>query len=281
MNLKTGITILCTSITVAFTATASAAGIPEVDGNRYYELPRYYNSEISVSEAYLAMEHSKDFRHAKGPKPVLIDVRSLREYASGHPDDAYNVPFPTVSGMGGDAAQTPQKLYDEVYRIVKGNLDTPIMTLCRTGHRSVNAGNILARPDLFDVVGQPFTNVRNIWQGFVGQPLYAFTSSNITLMTSTYTTDSGDVLTVLNGGPFKLDLNNDNWLNDDYADVYKETKDVNPDKDGWRNFAGLPWTTKIQKPLAYERDLSEYAALYLTPCTPSLPECIPSAPPAP
>jgi len=258
MNLKTRITILGAAVAIALTATASASGIPEVDGNRYYELPRYYKSEISVSEAYLAMEHSKDFRHSRREaKPVLIDVRSLREYASGHPEDAYNVPYPTVSGLGGDPAQTPEKLYWEVYDIVHGDVDTPIMTLCRTGHRSVLAGNILADPESYGISGPAFTNVRNIWEGFVGQPRYAFTGGNITLML-----DSEGKLV---GGPYPLDLNNDGVLNSDTADVYTQTKDANPDKDGWRNFAALPWSKKIQRPLAYERDPTLYKALNLTP----------------
>ena len=43
------------------------------------------------------------------------------------------------------------------------------------------------------------------------------------------------------GGPYPLDLNNDGVVQtEDTADVYTETKDANPDKDGWRNFAGLP-----------------------------------------
>jgi hypothetical protein len=65
--------------------------------------------------------------------------------------------------------------------------------------------------------------------------------------------------------PSALDLNNDGEINVDYADVHVETKDANPDKDGWRNFAGLPWTTKIRKPLAYFQDPSLYDALNLTP----------------
>ncbi len=253
MSIKSSITILSAAIAVVVTATASA-DLPQ-DGNRYFDLPRFYESEISVSEAYLAMEHSKDFVHAKGPKPVLIDVRSLREYASGHPEDAYNVPYPTVSGMGGDAAQTPQKLYDEVYRIVKGRVDTPIMTLCRTGHRSVLAGNILADPGSYGITGPAFTHVRNIWEGFVGQPKYAFKTG----------TDSLELF-IDNGVAYgyKLDLNNDGVINSDTADVFTQTKDANPDKDGWRNFAGLPWTTQIQKPLAYERDMGKYS-LGLTP----------------
>lgn len=47
--------------------------------------------------------------------------------------------------------------------------------------------------------------------------------------------------------------------------MYTQTKDANPDKDGWRNFARLPWTSRILVPLAYEQDLSHYAALGLTP----------------
>jgi rhodanese-related sulfurtransferase len=257
MNLKAGIGILGAVFAVALTATASADGPP--DGNRYYSLTRAYLSEISVSEAYLAMEHSKDYKHAKGPKPVLIDVRTLREYASGHPEDAYNVPFPHIVTAND---QDPLKLYQEVYRIVKGRMDTPIMTLCRTGHRSVLAGNILADPESNDATKgmglKPFTNVRNIWEGFVGQPKYAFKtgSDNIELDVN----NDGVI-----DGPYQLDLNNDGKINSDTADVYMETKDANPDKDGWRNFANLPWTTRIQKPLAYERDPKLYRALNLSP----------------
>jgi rhodanese-related sulfurtransferase len=259
MNLKTTITILGTVIAVALSATASADAPATADGNRYYSLPRAYKSEISVSEAYLAMEHSKDFMHSRREsKPVLIDVRSLREYASGHPEDAYNVPYPTVSGLGNDEPQTPEKLYWEVYDIVHGDVNTPIMTLCRTGHRSVLAGNILADPDSYlQQKGLPaFTNVRNIWEGFVGQPKYAFK------------TGSDSLELKLEGGvivSYQLDLNNDGLINSDTADVYTQTKDANPDKDGWRNFAALPWSTNIQKPLAYERDPGLYKALNLTP----------------
>ncbi|WP_240754680.1 rhodanese-like domain-containing protein [Parasulfuritortus cantonensis] len=257
MYLRNGITLLAAAIATVLTTTAAADSPP--DGNRYYSLPRYYKAEISVSGAYLAMEHSKDFTNAPGEaKPVLIDVRSLREYASGHPEDAYNVPFPTVSGMGGDAPQDPLKLYWEVYRIVGGRMDTPIMTLCRTGHRSVLAGNILANPESDPATKdrglQPFTNVRNIWEGFVGQPKYAFKTGS-------------DALELAPDCPTgcRLDLNNDGQLNADAADVYSQTKDANPDKDGWRNFAALPWTTQVQPPLAYERDPGLYKALNLTP----------------
>lgn len=222
------------------------------EGNRYFNLPRDYKSEISVSDAYLAMEHSKDYRNvSREPKPVLIDVRTLREYASGHPEDAYNVPFPHIVGTND---QTASKLYWEVYGVVSGRMDTPIMTLCRTGFRSVLAGNILANPAAYGIQGPAFTNVRNIWEGFVGQPKFAFDGSNLKLIV---------VGGVASG--YLLDLNNDGIINPDTADVYTQVRDANPDKDGWRNFAGLPWSTQIQKPLAYERNQSLYSALRLTP----------------
>lgn len=256
---------IATAIAGAALATALAGpafGDGPPDGNRYYSLPRYYETEISVSGAYLAMEHSRDYQGIAGEaKPVLIDVRSLREYASGHPEDAYNVPFPTVSGMGGDAPQDPAKLYWEVYRIVDGKSDTPIMTLCRTGHRSILAANILARPDMYGISGPAFTRVRNIWEGFVGQPKYAFRTGTDQLELDA---DNDGII----DGPYRLDLNNDGRIDSDSADVYVQTKDANPDKDGWRNFARLPWTTQVQQPLAYERSPGHYDQLNLTPVPP-------------
>lgn len=249
MKLKIAIAFLGAIAATAVTVQVSA------DGNRY-PLPRYYLSEISVSDAYLEMEHSKGHNkaHKHAVKPVLVDVRTLREYASGHPEDAYNVPFPHIYG-GGD--QDPVTMYEEVYDIVNGNLDAPIMLMCRTGYRSVLAGNILANPES-DVRTankglQPFTNVRNIWEGFVGQYRYAFTD------------DGKTILLDADNKPYALDLNNDKVMNFDVADVYTQTKDANPDKDGWRNFAGLPWKSKVKRPLSYLQDPGLYSDLNLTP----------------
>jgi rhodanese-related sulfurtransferase len=232
-------------LAMALTAPVSA------EGNRY-DRDRYYHKEISVSEAYLAMEHSKGWDNKKNkgqPKPVLIDVRTLREYAGGHPEDAYNVPFPNIYGSND---QNPLKFYWEVYDIVKGNFDTPVMLLCRTGSRSIRAGNVLAEPESDPATADlgliPFTNVTNVWEGYVGLYRYAFTGSP-----------------PLPDPTKPLDLNNDDMINLDEADVYVEVADYNPDKDGWRNFAGLPWTTEIRKPLSYELDPGLYDALVLTP----------------
>ena len=48
---------------------------------------------------------------------------------------------------------------------------TPILTMCRTGYRSVLAANLLADAG--------YTNVRNIWQGFVGNTKVRITSYNV------------------------------------------------------------------------------------------------------
>lgn len=227
-----------------------ASDVVWADGNRY-NMDRFYHSEISAAQAYQELErdnreHSRD-RHAG--KPVLIDVRTMEEYAAGHPVGGYNVPYPKV--CTGCSDQTDATFYWEVYNIVNGDTDRLIMTLCRTGSRSVTGGNILARPQDYGINGPAFTNVRNIWEGFVGQYKYAY--------------DGGTIMLDSNGQPVPLDLNNNGVMDADAADVYAERKDYNPDKDGWRNFQQLSWTTRIQRRFSYQQNPWQYYNLSLTP----------------
>jgi rhodanese-related sulfurtransferase len=225
----------------SFTLTAALSGslvYADPAGNRYFR-DRQYNSEISAAETYLDMMQNK---------VTVIDVRRLREYAAGHPERAYNVPYPHIESTNDQDAET---FYWEVYNIVKGKTDMPLATLCRTGARSVAAGNILADPQ--NLAGDPsrgvvpgadpFTNVRNIWEGFVGQHKYAYAG--------------GDIAHDENGEHIILDLSNQGIVSD-YSDVYAHTTDANPNKDGWRNFQKLPWTTRILKPLSYLQDKKQY-----------------------
>lgn len=222
---------------LAFTTQVSA------EGSRY-DLPREYQSEISSAKAYLAM---------KKQEAMLIDVRRLREYAAGHPERAFNVPYPHKKDSN-DQRGKEDEVYWAIYNIVGGKTDTPIMTLCRTGFRSVLVANILADPLntrgevhpsgplkgqlISPIIGaEPFTNVRNIWEGFVGK----------------YKTVDETV------GQY-LDLNNNDVLDVDVADVYSHTKDANPDKDGWRNYQELPWNTKLHVNRVYLNDRSLYDA---------------------
>jgi rhodanese-related sulfurtransferase len=232
-------------LTVSSASTFATTPDEDGEGNRYL-YDRFYAAEISAADAYLEIMKPNKRKYKRA---VLIDVRSLEEYAAGHPEKSYNVPYPRV--CSGCDPQLDQVLYDEVYDIVNGDTDRLIMTLCRTGARSVRAGNILANPSEFGVVGPAFTNVRNIWEGFVGQPRYAY--------------DSGNVLLDEDGNPIALDLNNNGVIDEDFADVFVERKDANPDKDGWRNFLNLPWTTKIIRKLAYQQDPWRYDTLTLTP----------------
>ena len=242
--------LIAMAVFVPMAAGPYAAAEELGDGNRYNR-DRQYQSEISSSEAYQAMMRNE---------AVILDVRTLREYSAGHPERAYNVPYPNIYG-GRD--QDPAAFYWEVYRIVDGKLDTPLVTVCRTGSRSIAAANILAtggvmledeiRGEYWVQFGEPFTNVRNHWQGFVGQPLYAF---------------DGGTIALEDGKPIPLDLNNDGVLNVDEADVFSHTRDKNPDKDGWRNFAGLPFSTQIRRPLAYLNDVSLYVEYFEESSTP-------------
>jgi rhodanese-related sulfurtransferase len=224
------------------------------EGNRY-NLERFYHSEISAAQAYLEMKGAGHQRNHQGKlhkgraKAVLIDVRSMEEYAAGHPEKSYNIPYPRVC-VGCDP-QPEATFYWEVYKTLKGDTESLIMTLCRTGSRSVKGGNILANPSAYGINGPAFTNVRNIWEGFVGQYKYAY--------------DGGTIMLDTKGVPFSLDLDNSGDMDADTADVYVEREDKNPDKDGWRNFQALPWTTKIHKKLAYQQSPWLYEQLTLTP----------------
>jgi rhodanese-related sulfurtransferase len=244
MNYKTTFYVI-TGLVVA----TSTEGV-WAEGNRY-NIERYYHSEISAAQAYQELRYLRWFNKKRlhGGKPVLVDVRSMEEYAAGHPVRSYNIPYPRV--CSGCDPQSEATFYWEVYKTVKGDTERLIMTLCRTGKRSVLGGNVLANPAEYGINGPAFTNVRNIWEGYVGQYKYAYAGNTIMLDT--------------NGKPFALDLNNNGEMDSDTADVYVERKDANPDKDGWRNFQQLPWTTRIFYPYAYMQDPWQYKNLTLTP----------------
>lgn len=247
MRLKS---IFCVITAIVLTGTGGSIW---ADGNRYNK-ERLYHSEISAAQAWQEMKNNRQRHHWKRKherKAVLIDVRSMEEYAAGHPIGGYNVPYPRV--CTGCDPQPEATFYWEVYNIVHGDTDRLIMTLCRTGSRSVAGGNILANPSAYGIDGPAFTNVRNIWHGFVGKQKYPINKSD------------GTVPTDANGKPIKLDLNNNGVIDDDTADVFAEVKDANPDKDGWRNFQQLPWTTAIHRRYAFQRNVWQYYNLNLTP----------------
>ena len=153
----------CTLVVLATSINAYA------EGNRYH-LEQRYKSEISPAKSYLVTNYDRGHRyrnhHGKNHKAILIDVRTIEEYVGGHPPRAYSVPFPHVynrqksQAKGDYIAQAPE---DFVAAVEAMNLakDTLIITMCRTGFRSVLAGNLLADAG--------YTNVRNMWEGFKGK----------------------------------------------------------------------------------------------------------------
>lgn len=105
------------------------------------------------------MEHlhpTEAYEHLQAdPNMLLIDCRSEVEfYFVGHPVDAVNIEWNTAP----DFELNPH-FVDEVLRMA-GRKDRPIVLICRSGKRSVDAGQALE--------DSGFTNVANVLEGFEG-----------------------------------------------------------------------------------------------------------------
>jgi rhodanese-related sulfurtransferase len=213
VNKKKLVTLSLTLFTTSLLLVSSlinvaVAGDTSLPANRY-DLPRNYESEISAAAAYsnaIADRERWGERHGhgrwdEGKRPVIVDVRSIPEYVAGHPRGAYNIPYPFIvqdcstltpdGACTGHGPRTPQHDDDFVaaVELAVPDKDRPIYTLCRTGHRSVLAANLLT--------AHGYTHVRNIWQGFVGQTKVDF---------------------FLNG---PLDLNHDGQITDEDRDGWR------------------------------------------------------------
>ena len=177
------------------------------EGNRY-SLPRAYHSEISSANAYILTNYNQgNVSKSEFANTVLIDVRTVEEYGAGHPANSYNIPFPHIHARPNKSDYIGQNSEQFVNDVIAAFPDrsTPILTLCRTGYRSVLAGNLLAAAG--------YTNVRNIWEGFVGNTKVDTTGAT-------------------------LDVNNDGEITD-------------KDRDGWSNYQDLPYSTKLLPQLIY------------------------------
>ena len=81
-------------------------------------LPTDHISQISVLEA--------DLEFRSGKKGTILDVRAPTEFANSHIDGAINIPAPDLR-----------------YRFGELDMDSEILLICSTGHRSMLAGSIL------------------------------------------------------------------------------------------------------------------------------------------
>ena len=92
------------------------------------------------------------------PKAILIDVRSGMEYLFvGHPKGAVHIPWIDDP----DWEINPNFATDVEKEIKDTNKDTPILLICRSGVRSLEAGKVLIKAD--------FSKIYNVLDGFEGQ----------------------------------------------------------------------------------------------------------------
>lgn len=100
----------------------------------------------------------------ENPRTVLVDVRSHMEYLFiGHPSGAINIPW-----IDEPEWKINAHFATEVRRLILGGISThdemgsvPVVLICRSGKRSLDAGEVLIKDG--------FTNVYNVVEGFEGE----------------------------------------------------------------------------------------------------------------
>lgn len=90
------------------------------------------------------------------PDALFVDVRSEIEYLFvGHPPGIEHISWTDFPDWEINA-----DFVHHVKRMTAGRLDRPVVLLCRSGYRSVEAGNVL------EAAG--FTDILNVLHGFEG-----------------------------------------------------------------------------------------------------------------
>lgn len=93
----------------------------------------------------------------ENPEALLIDVRSEIEYLFvGHPKGAIH-----VSWNDGPDWEVNPHFVGEIKKLAGHGTDRPIVLICRSGNRSVSAGEAL--------VEAGFQNIYNVLYGFEGE----------------------------------------------------------------------------------------------------------------
>ncbi len=91
----------------------------------------------------------------ENPEALLIDVRSLAEYAFvGHPTGAICIPWKDYPDW-----QLNQQFIEQVKQVAT-NPDAPVLLLCRSGQRSAEAAHVLANAG--------YAKAINVSEGFEG-----------------------------------------------------------------------------------------------------------------
>lgn len=90
------------------------------------------------------------------PEALLVDCRTEIEFLYvGHPVGAEHVAWQEAPDWEIDPG-----FVDNVKYLVRGNLELPVLVICRSGHRSLHAA------DALEAAG--FANVINVLEGFEG-----------------------------------------------------------------------------------------------------------------
>ncbi len=90
------------------------------------------------------------------PEAVLVDCRTEIEFLYvGHPVGAEHVAWQEAPDWEIDPG-----FVDNVKYLLRGNLERPVLIICRSGHRSLHAA------DALETAG--FANVINVLEGFEG-----------------------------------------------------------------------------------------------------------------
>ena len=90
------------------------------------------------------------------PQAVLVDCRTEIEFMYvGHPVGAEHVAWQEAPDW-----EIDPDFADKVKRLVRGKLGRPVLLICRSGHRSLHAGDVL------EAAG--FATVINVLEGFEG-----------------------------------------------------------------------------------------------------------------
>ena len=92
----------------------------------------------------------------ENPQAVLVDCRTEIEHMYvGHPVGAEHVAWQEAPDW-----EIDPDFAAKVKRVVKGDVERPVLLICRSGHRSIHAG------DALEAAG--FTTVINVLEGFEG-----------------------------------------------------------------------------------------------------------------
>ncbi|MCB2107394.1 MAG: rhodanese-like domain-containing protein [Rhodobacteraceae bacterium] len=207
---------------LAAMCTVMAVSAAHAEGNRY-GFPRAYKADISPAATYTALQREDG--------TVLVDVRSVEEYAGGHPEQSFNIPFPRIAGKDKDDAAYREMSESDFLAEISARFpdrSTPIVTMCQSGGRSVMAANVLAKAG--------YTNVQSMWTGYLGR-----------------------TLTDVKGAP--VDLNGNGIIDGVTLDDNGKPMSDPGDLDGWAGFNQLPTTTAIDAAHVVERLRALYPKL--------------------